>query len=242
MTAQLGVVKRSLGFCLAVVFSLQAQNGGVIEGTVTNKVSGRSIAGAKVIFRLMADTRGPGVYATTDEAGRYHLSFQSAGDYLARVEADGYVTSAEQPTHLLRDLRLDFDLVPLSILSGRVMDELGHPASNAKVELYKYRGARLQVVNTTSDGVFILSGVRDGTYSLLVHPPGSIRDAYCANSPVVSRFNGTISERSFDRTGGYSQWDAVHTINAGACVHRRWPRDRQRRQADGPRDDPTSSA
>jgi iron complex outermembrane receptor protein len=99
-------------FCLLVSFRAVAQFS--ISGTITDQVSGQSLAGASV--RLENTFKA----STSDHAGHYRLSNLSAGSYLVKVSYIGYET-LEQTVDLQSDFTLDLRLEKKQVLADEVI-------------------------------------------------------------------------------------------------------------------------
>ncbi len=76
-------------FCAALAALAAAQETATVEGVVVNKVTGAGIGGVTVWFW----SSGTNSYkAVTDDAGTFHLSGLTDGDYSSSVQKTGYST------------------------------------------------------------------------------------------------------------------------------------------------------
>ncbi|MGV8123522.1 MAG: carboxypeptidase regulatory-like domain-containing protein [Candidatus Xenobiia bacterium LiM19] len=138
-------------------FSLDASQGsGVIEGTVTDSLSGKALKGVLVV------ARGPGGgEASTDKSGAYRITGLDAGTFSVEATLSGYgtyttsiaVTSGSTVT-------LSFTMTALSnkgTLKGTVTDSsTGAPIAGAKIT-YADRSTE-----TDASGYYELAGVQPG--------------------------------------------------------------------------------
>ena len=132
-----------------------------LVGTVVD-ASGGGVAKA----RLSVHGTG-GVEASN--SGEYSLCVP-VGDFSVRVEADGY-GAIEQRLHLVGELRHDFELVPESVLAGKVVDEANKPIANARViaipdptELPHHAAVGTTIAD--EDGQFRIENLAPGSFQL----------------------------------------------------------------------------
>ena len=96
----------------------ETPSGGVIEGTVTDALTGEPLQGAEIdLFR----TDYTGFDSTsTDSNGDYSLPFLPAGTYLIVTEAAGYVTEAydDIPCHPLQGCDMSPEITPIVVIDG----------------------------------------------------------------------------------------------------------------------------
>ena len=160
----------SLAFLAAFVV---AQDTATVEGVVINKVTGAGIGGVTLWFW----SSGTNSYkAITDDAGTFHLSGLTEGDYSSSVQKTGYSDAAVNEIDPLADppkrhispgaepARYRFELIPPAILRGRVIGTDGNSA-RATVEL-----SPQQRLNTGTDGSFVFENLTPGQYTLLARP------------------------------------------------------------------------
>ena len=157
-----------------------------LAGTVVADDTGLPIEGASV--RLFGTTQ---TGAPTDEQGRFELENVAPGSYFVTGVMAGYALGvagqrhpAETPT--LIELEADsfrhaeIRLMPLGVLSGRIIDLNGRPVQNATVSVVRARsgascsGCRTTTTSTTdADGQYRLAGLPDGRYYVMASTPGS---------------------------------------------------------------------
>jgi protocatechuate 3,4-dioxygenase beta subunit len=127
-------------------FALDPMTFGVVEGLVTDAVSGLPIAGAHVmLFRSWGDgPEGDGdrawLHAITGEEGTYRIENVPAGDYNARVMAYGYFPAEPIPVTVAdgEPVEVNFELEPLAFgsLEGTITDAVsGDPIGGAVVSI-----------------------------------------------------------------------------------------------------------
>lgn len=161
-----------------------------LEGTVTDSVTGFILPNATV------ELLQPGIFKSTNSSGQYATGTVTPGTIDVRVSRAGYVTKLISGVSLANGqlTQLDVQLVPLQTVSieGYVTDALtGAPIANASVAL---QNADFDFqVSTNANGVFQVSGVVDGFYSLTVGKWGY--NTYCdAVNTTSSPFIITLSE------------------------------------------------
>ena len=150
-----------------------AQETATVEGVVINKVTGAGIGGVTLWFW----SSGTNSYkAVTDDAGTFHLSGLTEGDYSSSVQKSGYTVPGSNDLDALQDppkrhispgaepARYRFELIPPAVLRGRVIGPDGNPAS-ASVEIDPRRN-----VKTNADGSFAFENLTPGDYMLLARP------------------------------------------------------------------------
>ena len=157
-----------------------AQPTAAVEGVVVNKVTGSGIGGVTVWFW----SSGTNSYkAVTDDAGTFHLSGLTQGDYSSSVQKTGYSNPQADALDPLADppkrhiaasaepARYRFELIPPAVLRGRVIGPDGNPTT-ASVELDPRRS-----VKTNADGSFAFENLAPGDYMLLARPIATGRTA-----------------------------------------------------------------
>jgi len=129
-----------LGLC--AVLSAQTPPGtGTVQGDVTDGVTHKPIAGARV--KLQAGERI--LFTRCDENGRFQLAEVAMGSYAVAADRPGYSPATGQPPSYAR-LSPDKTLAevhvilqPYSVISGRVVDSAGVPVEGAFIELLELR-------------------------------------------------------------------------------------------------------
>jgi Carboxypeptidase regulatory-like domain len=151
-----------------------------VEGTVTNVATGGGVAGAKVVLQ---EGEKAAYSATTDAEGNFRIAGVKEGAYSARYSADGYFSPGgpspggprEGPRFRVRaggvPVRIEGRLIPLSRISGRVIDSRGDPVAKARVELTTL--SAFWEAATDARGNFELGSVIpvNSNYSLSAAPP-----------------------------------------------------------------------
>src|SRR5580693_7043897 len=154
----------SLAAMMALAPLLCAQSGGVIEGRVTNSVTGEAVAEVQVRFL----DRQSYVYKTvTDSTGSYRLTGLKDNDYSGEFSKDGFSDSRmNERIHVAGSVpaRGDTQIQPWGALRGRVMDEDGKPAAGVRVEC---GCTREDGAITDEHGEFAFQDLRPGSYVLV---------------------------------------------------------------------------
>lgn len=167
----------------------------VIEGSVTNKLSGSPVKEAHVMFTRLpqAGEQASESYAESDAAGHYSARL-AAGQYRIWVDRPGFSrlsygasstlgvgkTVTVMPGQQLTDI--SFRLAPLAAISGHIVDEDGDPVQGAGVEVLKFtygtgRRVLTAMSGVTSDdrGEYRAFNLPPGRYFLLVtRPPAAL--------------------------------------------------------------------
>lgn len=165
-------MKLAVSLAFLAAFAV-AQDTATVEGVVVNKVTGAGIGGVTLWFW----SSGTNSYkAVTDDAGTFHLSGLTEGDYSSSVQKTGFTNPDDNELDPLADppkrhispgaepARYRFELIPPAVLRGRVIGPDGNPAS-ASVELDPRRS-----VKTNADGSFAFENLTPGDYTLLARP------------------------------------------------------------------------
>src|SRR5213593_3813256 len=161
-----------------------AQTGtAVIGGRILAADTGRPLRRAQI--RLTAPELGREPRTTsTDADGRYEFTELPAGRYTVTVSRSGYLTlqyGQRRPLEQGKPLQLadhqtvqdiDFALPKMSLITGRVTDELGDPIAGANVSAMRsafWDGRRRlvpwgPVARTDAGGEYRIAGLAPGTY------------------------------------------------------------------------------
>jgi protocatechuate 3,4-dioxygenase beta subunit len=156
--------------------------GGVIRGRITSLDTGKPLRRAQVRLASEYDFPGTPRTASTSTDGRYEFRDVAPGRYTLRVERSGYLAltyGQRRPGEHGRPLeiaekevadKVDFALPRMSVISGRVFDDLGEPIAGVTVWVLqaRYIQGRRQLVAT---GVNATTDIM-GRYRLLSLTPG----------------------------------------------------------------------
>jgi len=187
----------SVLFVLLIHFSLQAlpsEPEVLIEGAVTNKLTGTPIKGAHVIYTRIASGADPAaspISRDTDVQGHFHLEL-TPGSYRVWVEREGfarqsYGSSVPEGTGSLltvssgQELRdIAFRITPLGALSGRVLDQDGDPLQGVGIQVLRvsYASGMRQLIPVTGAssndrGEYRCYDLPADRYFILATPKGS---------------------------------------------------------------------
>jgi Carboxypeptidase regulatory-like domain len=157
---------------------------GIIRGRVSTAERGSPVRRARVLL-LALDSR-PERTTTTDMEGRFELKGVAPGHYRLKASKPpwldreyGQRSMAEAGTPLaLADGQIvdkvDIALIRGGVITGRIVDDLGEPATNARVSVMRrvYRDGRLSLtsvtrpiyVSTDDVGQYRASGLAPGMY------------------------------------------------------------------------------
>jgi hypothetical protein len=123
----------------------------LVEGAVTNKLTGTPVKGAHVIYTRIASGADPAaspISRDTDIQGHFHLEMRP-GSYRLWVEREGFARQSfgspvpegtgsiltVESGQELRDLA--FRITPLGALSGRVFDQDGDPLQGVGIQVLR---------------------------------------------------------------------------------------------------------
>jgi len=150
------VLTRSLSLLFVVLAGLSVQAlptepDVVVEGAVTNKLTGTPVKGAHLIYTRIASGSDPAaspISRDTDIQGHFHLEMR-AGSYRLWVEREGfarqsYGSQVPEGTGTLLTVSsgqeihdLSFRITPLGALSGRVFDQDGDPLQGVGIQVLR---------------------------------------------------------------------------------------------------------
>jgi hypothetical protein len=193
------VLTRSLFvlFILSISLSLRAlpsQPEVLVEGTVTNKLTGAPVKGAHVIYTRIASGSDPAaspISRDTDIQGHFHLEL-GPGSYRLWVEREGFARQSYgsgvpegtgsvltvAPGQELHDIA--FRITPLGALSGRVLDQDGDPLQGVGIQVFRvsYASGMRQLIpvagaSSNDRGEYRCYDLPAGRYFVLATPKGS---------------------------------------------------------------------
>jgi hypothetical protein len=193
------VLTRSLFvlFILFISFSLRAlpsEPEVLLEGTVTNKLTGAPVKGAHVIYTRIASGSDPAaspISRDTDIQGHFHLEL-GPGSYRLWVEREGFARQSYgsgvpegtgsvltvAPGQELHDIA--FRITPLGALSGRVLDQDGDPLQGVGIQVFRvsYASGMRQLIpvagaSSNDRGEYRCYDLPAGRYFVLATPKGS---------------------------------------------------------------------
>ncbi len=146
-----------------------------VSGTVVNSASGAPVRKALVTFRTAG---AAALTARTDANGRFDLPDLPPGDYAVLLEAQGFSPLNPATTLHVADeamAGIALRMTPLSVISGRVLDEEGEPAVSATLLAFRYdytRPSRPLVetnsASTDDRGEYRIFDLKPGRYYVLL--------------------------------------------------------------------------
>ncbi len=189
-------VKNNLLILLACFFAVSCTHGqtasiAVVDGTVSNKLTGAPVKGAHVIYVRTgseANQQSP-ISSDTDASGHFSLQLVP-GAYRLWVERNGYARQIYgalspagegspltlAPGQQIHDVALQ--VVPLGAIAGRVLDEDGEPIQGVGIQVlrFNYSNGHRQLISiggaTANDrGEYRVYGLPAGRYLLLASLP-----------------------------------------------------------------------
>jgi hypothetical protein len=162
-------VKLAIWTCFSMVLLL-AQSAGVIEGRVTNSVTGEGVGGVTVRF---LDGHDRVQQTSTDASGVYRVANLSDGTYRGTFEKDGFANGPGNPPVQISagvPAKLDAQLEPRGGLRGRVLDEDGSPAAKISVQISRLEMATFNQTETDQNGAFAFKSLAAGSFTLVAKP------------------------------------------------------------------------
>ena len=170
----------------------EAEAPGVIQGTVLSGGTGQALRRAQVVLKP-ADSKGAGLYQTTDESGSFVFPKVAPGRYSITVQRDGFLPLS---AGRIGDYKMPpiftmnsgetissfvFRMTPSGVVSGKVKFDDAEPAGNVAIQLYRSyyeRGrhgyAAAASTRTDDRGEYRVHGLDAGTYyvaALYQSPP-----------------------------------------------------------------------
>ena len=180
-----------------------------IKGRIFAADTGRPLRRARIVATA-PELAGENRQTSTNADGRYELKDLPAGRYTITVNRSGYLQlryGQRRPLEQGKPLQIsdrqavadiDFSLPRMSLITGRVTDEVGEPISEAMVFAMRstyFEGRRRLVpagspgARTDDAGQYRLLGLAPGTYFVMA----SMRDSW------------TVVENGVEQTFGYAQ-------------------------------------
>jgi hypothetical protein len=175
-------------YLTALPLALCAADGGTVEVTVVDGITGAAIPGVKV---ELAPSPGNSLkfrnWTGTGPAGELRFSDLTPGEHWFSFQKEGYgsgeptmVRVASQATVHLRQ-----ELEPLTTLNGRVLVP-GNHTRRIPVELLSGRGQYLRAVLTDNIGAFRMGNLQPGVYLLRAIPDRLQASAYYPGVPTLA--------------------------------------------------------
>jgi len=154
-----------------------------VDGRVINALSGDPVKKATVLLQPREAGRGTAYSADTDSNGHFVIEDIEPGVYTPTADRSGFMTQVQgapgarpEPVTVERGQDLTgvtIRLVPLGVITGRVLDEDGDPMRGASVEAmvngYAQGRKQLRLVTRTQSnnkGDFRLYNLQPGTFYL----------------------------------------------------------------------------
>ena len=140
-----------------------------LEGVVTRSGTTETVARARVLVTSADGAETPATLTRTNDSGRFVVPGLPAGQYRVVVERDGYMRSmtpvavtGKTPT------TTTILLTPTAVITGRVVDAQGNPASRAFVRAV--RGSQIYEGQTNDLGEYRIFDLPPGTYVVNASP------------------------------------------------------------------------
>jgi hypothetical protein len=184
-----------------------------VEGSVINSVTGNGLPAVRVEIRAAA---GKTTYSTTTDAqGHFLVEGVQAGTYMASSLSPDYALTGAPNTFPVTSggtpAKLELRMVPLSRISGRVVDDRREGVPGAQVELIGPE--RLLEANTDTTGKFEVR-MLPGAYTLSVTPPRGLRPP----KPAPDDDRVMIWARTFFPAGSRSEAASKIVAEPGGAI------------------------
>lgn len=211
-----------------------------VSGVVINSSNGEPVRKVTLILAAKDEEKGISYEAESDGNGRFVFQDVQPGDYLVHADRTGFMRDSEgapgaPPPSLkvesgpfVKDVRVR--LVPLGVITGRVLDEDGDPVRGATVTAFEYsyfRGKKqlgqIGRVSANDKGEFRLFGLRPGKVYLRASSRNYGIHRVSFGGKGIVGFVGASSRAGDSATFFPSATDAAHAVPiellAGAQVH-----------------------
>src|SRR5258708_27728392 len=204
-----------------------------VAGVVVSSTTGTPLRETRVTL-VNTKNRREAVWIITREDGRFEFAGLAAGKYSLEGARRGYIPAAfeqheQYSTAIVTGEEFDTQnltlrLVPMAMLTGRVLDEYGEGVRDARVMLYveSHRGGATRVTRagfamTDDQGTFEFTPLGPGKYYLsvsakpwyAVHPP-SVTAEGAANAAVVDRSLDVAHTTTY--SGGSTEAEGAEAI------------------------------
>jgi protocatechuate 3,4-dioxygenase beta subunit len=201
---------RFLPLIITLPLLTAAQTQGSIEGIATNKLTKIPIAGVRVHMTAISD-RTINFDTVTDGAGAYRIENVPPGEYSPSFDTPkGFVPQdplkflGKQPRVQVTDdtAKYDFEIIPASAISGRLLDPDGNPVPNATITAVPIGGLLPGMAQTDSQGRYFMS-VAPGKYRVQARSaPGKWPPTYYPGETDPASAE-VIKVREGAQVGGY---------------------------------------
>ncbi|HLK18982.1 MAG TPA: hypothetical protein VKT81_08500 [Bryobacteraceae bacterium] len=169
--------RRAIHLCLlaASVISAQTGDGFAFRVQVVNSVTGAPIPSASIVLEKLDI---PSTFGTSDSSGVFAGHVPSAGKYLLVAKRHGYQIAGNMPMGVTFDIEPSAEnsavvkMLPLGVITGRVVDQYGDPLRHALVHGLRKRslpelGEYFEGFNsgeTDDRGEYRIAGLEPGSY------------------------------------------------------------------------------
>jgi hypothetical protein len=198
-----------LGFCAVLLAQMPSSippQTGAIEGDVTDSLTHKPLAGARV--KLQAGERV--LFTRCDENGRFQSPEVPVGNYLVTPDQPGYMAFGQTVRAAYSIIsgtptQVHFPLKPYAAISGRIVDSAGVPMEGATVELLRLRSIDPEPGAASAEGRRAMVGNREmvvaasartndlGEYRFARRSAGTY---YVGAHPAAHRDDGDETERT----------------------------------------------
>jgi uncharacterized protein YfaS (alpha-2-macroglobulin family) len=152
-----------------------------IEGTITDSITGKPVAGA--VVEIKNSSRGVGYYKTgTDRNGYYRINdFIPYIRYDIEITAPGYVSYVETAT--FRSVKNNIKLTKESVIAGTVRDSSGNAMRDVEIKVKRYSDymnadqLRPAFVKTDDKGNYSIDKLNSGSFLVTFSKPGYITES-----------------------------------------------------------------
>ncbi len=224
-----------LSIAAGLVVAQEARPGATVSGTVINSTNNESVRKAIIILAAQDEAKGTSYITESDGNGRFRIEDIEPGVYAISADREGFelethgARGAPPPTlnveagQSIKDVRIR--MIPLGVISGRVLDEDGDPVAGAQVQAmtYSYQSGKRQLqgseqVLSNDKGEFRLFGLPPGTFYIRASGNGFPSNvSFISGGPMIQ---ASRPEARLTSTFYPSTTDAAHAtaidLRAGA--------------------------
>jgi hypothetical protein len=174
---------------MPLALGLYAADGGTVEVTVVDSITGVGIPGVTVNL-TSSDGNGLKFRNWTGPSGELRFSGLTPGEHSFFFEKEGFSSEEPATVRVVSQgiVRLRKELDPLTTINGKVLDAANHGIRRISVELLTGRGQYVRAVSADDVGAFQIGNLSTGVYLLRAAPAhGTLRaPVYYPGVPTVA--------------------------------------------------------
>jgi hypothetical protein len=190
-------------YLTAFTLGLCAADGGTVEVTVVDSITGAVIPGVKVELAAPAGN-GLKFRNWTGPSGELRVADLTPGEHSFSFEKDGYGSEEQTTVRVAAQgiVHLRKELDPLTTMNGRVLDPGNRGIRRISVELLTGRGQYLRAVSADDVGAFQVRNLHPGVYLLRAIPDRAALQTSTLRAPSYYPGVPTVAAASPIRVNG----------------------------------------